>query len=122
MSEGRRLDVPRDDPLVRVAIAQSEIEAEMLNERLKSIGVESLVRIDDDVRASTRAFGGLSWAYPVFVLESDADRAQTFLSDIGGTTEPKSERRIHRAETLAGSLVTIGITLILMLALLARDL
>lgn len=122
MSEqGRRLDQPRADNLLRVTVAPTEIEAEMLAEQLRRHGVEPLVRIEDDVRAATRALGGLRWAYPIYVLEGDAERARAVLATVGHKApSPAVPPRLW--ELLVGSLLIIGLTLIIVLVLIARGL
>jgi hypothetical protein len=117
---GRRLDLPRDDPLVRVATAPSEIDAEMLAEWLRQSGIDAAVRLDDDVRATTRAVGPLTWAYPVFVLESDYERARGLVDAIGHE-EPPGGSPAQKTVAVIGSLLTLGVTVALILALMARS-
>ena len=115
----RRLDQPRDDALRRLTVAPTEIEAEMLAEQLRRHGVDPLVRIEDDVRASTRALGGARWAYPIYVLESDLDRARAILAAVGHEGAAASAPA-RRTEILIGSLITIGVSLAIVLILMAR--
>lgn len=118
--DGRRLDLPRDDDLVPLTSARTEIEAEILSERLRNRGVHCLLRIEDDLRASTSALGLMTWAYSISVLESDIERGRAILDEIGHA-EPEAEQSSHRIEIIAGSLLTVALSLLLALVLLARS-
>lgn len=115
-----RSDCPQETSLCRVTLAASEIEAEMLAEQLRGHGIEPLVRIEDDLRASTRALGTLRWAYPIYVLERDLEDARAVLALVG-YDQPATATSLPQRELLIGSLAAIGFALVLVLILLARN-
>lgn len=82
MTEGR--DRARER-LVRVAVAENTITAEMIRETLAQAGIRSMLKNRDG--AAVVFGGGLagSWSLEVWVLEGDADAAAVLL---GGPPPP----------------------------------
>jgi hypothetical protein len=69
------------EPLVRVAVAENDFDAQLIHDELADAGIRSLVR-SDDVLTSARAIGfAAPFSREIFVLEGDLARAREVLGD-----------------------------------------
>lgn len=68
-----------DQPLVRLAIAQSEIEARMWEDILREHGITALVKNRDAVSTAYGSSPLLPYSYELFVLAEDETQARSLL-------------------------------------------
>lgn len=69
------------EPLVRVAVAENDFDAQLIHDELAEAGIRCMVR-SDDVLTSARAVGfAAPFSRAVFVLEGDLPRAREILGD-----------------------------------------
>jgi hypothetical protein len=69
------------EPLVRVAVAENDFDAQLISDELADAGIRSMVR-NDDVLTSARYIGFASpFSREVFVLEGDLVKAREILGE-----------------------------------------
>jgi hypothetical protein len=72
---------PAREPLVRVAVAADDFEAQLMHDQLAAAGIRSMVR-EQDALASAGIVGVASpFSREIFVLEGDAERAAAVLAE-----------------------------------------
>jgi hypothetical protein len=82
LEDRRRLSrAPRPEALVRVAVAENDLEAEIMRDRLRAAGIRAVVRSDDDLVAVRRVGVAAPFSRAILVLEYDADRAAALLKE-----------------------------------------
>lgn len=69
------------EPLVRVAVAENDFDAQLIQDELAEAGIRCMIR-SDDVLTSARGVGfAAPFSRGVFVLEGDRARARELLGD-----------------------------------------
>lgn len=73
--------------LVRAAVAENPITAEMIRDTLEQAGIRSMLKNRDPLSVNTGGAFAIPWAMEVWVLEGDAEAAAAVL---GGAPPPEA--------------------------------
>ena len=65
--------------LVRVAVAETPLTAQVIQDSLRDAGIPSVARNRDGAAITLGGLGGLLFSVDIFVLEGDADAANALL-------------------------------------------
>jgi hypothetical protein len=74
------------EPLVKVAVAENPLTAQLIQDSLAEAGIRSLLRNRDGAAVVLGTLGAGSWSIDVYVLAGDADAASVIL---GGEPVPE---------------------------------
>lgn len=80
MSDEQPARDPAREPLVRVAVAADDFEAQLMHDQLAAAGIRSLVREQDALAAAGIVGVAAPFSREIYVLESDAERAAAVLA------------------------------------------
>jgi hypothetical protein len=71
----------RREPLVRVAVAENDFDAELIKDELAAAGIRCMLRNQDMLTVTNTVGMSAPFSVEVLVLEGDATRAAAVLSE-----------------------------------------